>query len=170
MNLINGVQRRVHNSCVVIPARTLPCSRNLIKKHLMGKGEKMGTTHTTKGDIAFLFLLLAVVIIVNGLRDFLASDSITFDMIKSYISFAAQYPEQFGDMLTSADKIWADIGAYCQVSAWVLGIVCFLMGIIVMHRVNKMGTKEGLKHVLKYVLFVAVIILVVEFIFRFLLK
>lgn len=130
----------------------------------------MGTTHTTKGDTAFFFLLLTAVIIVNGLRDLFASDGILFDMLKSYISFAAQYPEQSGDMLTSADELWADIGAHCQAYALVLGIVCFLMGIIVMHRINKMGTKEGLKHILRYVVFIAVIILVMESIFRFLLR
>lgn len=128
----------------------------------------MNITQPTKRDIAFFLLLAIMVITVNGLHDFLASDSILFDMLKSYISLAAQYPEQFGDMLTSADELWVDIGAQCQFSALVLGIVCFLMGIIVMHRINKMGIKEGFKHILTYVVFVAVIILIVEFIFYFL--
>jgi len=130
----------------------------------------MKDSQNIKGSAVFMFLLLILYMYVSGLHDFLASDSAIFGAIKSYISLAAQFPEEYGDLLTSADKWWATIGAYCQTSTCVVGIVSFLIGIIVMYWINKMGKRESFKHILKYIVFVAVIILVVEFIFHFLSK
>ena len=129
----------------------------------------MNNMQRTKGDVAFFLLLIIGVITMNSIRYNLASDGVTWGVIKDWISLASKYPDEFGDNLTLAEEAWSQTGIYCQTSALVLGITGFLMGIIVMHWINKLGLREGLTKAFGYIILVIIIVLIVELIFRYLL-
>lgn len=128
----------------------------------------MENTQNKRGDILVFFLLFVVVVTAEGLHDFLASDSVIWGLIKSSISLAAKSPEEYSDYLSFAEESWGTVGTHCQTSALVIGIASFLIGIIVMHWINRMGLKDGIKHFLTFAVFLAVIILIVKLIAYFL--
>lgn len=94
---------------------------------------------------------------MENLQRSLASDSLNWVMIKHNVG------------LSLAEEIRASIRTGCQISALVIGVASFLIGVIVMHWISKMGMREGIKYSLTYIVLFAVIILIAKLIVYFLL-
>ena len=114
--------------------------------------------------LAFGILLFVGYSTISSILFTLSSNSIYSVLIESSLDMVRSNPEVFERELSHLEEYWAMIGFRGQFFALILAISAFLIGIMVMRWINRMGTWEALKNVLGCIVFFVIIILIGNFI------
>ena len=119
---------------------------------------------STREYLVFGILLFVGLYPTYALRGLFNSGSIYLVLIKSSLDMVRWNPEVYERELSHLEEYWSMIGTTGQLNAWILAIIAFLVGIMVMRWINKLGTWGGLKHALGCIAFFTIIILISNFI------
>lgn len=138
------------------------CGANLLHEKSKKKGKL-----DTREYLAFGILLFMGYEAISSLLFTFSSSSVYLTLIKSSLDSIRENSgnsEVFERELRILEEYWFIIGFRGQLFALILAIVAFLIGIMVMRWINKMGALEGLKHILGCIAFIMIVFLVVNFI------
>jgi ribosomal protein L40E len=136
------------------------CGTDLYGEKRKGKEKKLDT----KEYVAFIILLILGDFSMSSLHTRFAAIS----HLLSWLDRIMANPEFHKEEINALKELAVSMADGWQFNAWMLAIVGFLLGIILMRWINKIGKWEGLKHALGCIAFAVIIVLIAKLISHFL--
>jgi ribosomal protein L40E len=131
---------------------------------LYGEKRKEKEKLDTKEYVAFIILLILGDFSMSSLHTRFAAVS----YLLSWLDRIMASPEFHKEELNALKELVVSMADGWQFNAWMLAIVGFLLGIMSMRWIDKIGKREGLKHALGCIAFVVIIMLIGKLISHFL--